>query len=229
MLMNIGDEFVSSKNGLLTTLCCNREGKPAYALEGSIFIAGAAIQWLRDGLKIISDSKDTEAIANEIKDNFDVMVVPAFAGLGAPYWDMYARGAIFGLSRGTNQSHIVKATLESLAYQTKDVLQAMEKDASRKLDVLKVDGGACANNYLMQFQADILDVNVERPMNVETTAMGAAYLAGIQAGVWTFESIIENREVDCLFCSNMLEEQREKLYSMWRKAVSKSMNWLDKE
>jgi len=228
MLMNIGSEFVSSNNGLLTTICCDAKGNPVYALEGSIFIAGAAIQWLRDGLKIITDSAQSESMALASKDNYDVVVVPAFAGLGAPYWDMYARGAIFGLSRGTEQNHLVKATLESLAYQTKDVLSAMEKDAGKSLGVLKVDGGACANNYLMQFQSDILQTDVERPENVETTAMGAAYLAGIYTGQWSADSIKELRKVDKTFNAEMPSEKSERLYKVWQKAVQRSMSWIEK-
>ncbi|MBP6664353.1 MAG: glycerol kinase GlpK, partial [Chitinophagales bacterium] len=179
MLMNTGTERIRSKNGLLTTIAWGLNGTVEYALEGSVFIAGAAIQWLRDGLRLIDSAADSEFYANKVPNSDGVYVVPAFAGLGAPYWDMYARGAIFGLTRRTTKAHLVRATLESLAYQTRDVLKAMEADSGLKLRTLRVDGGACANNLLMQFQADILDTPVERPALVETTAMGAAYLAGI--------------------------------------------------
>jgi glycerol kinase len=176
MLMNTGDKFVQSKKGLLTTIAWGLDGKVEYALEGSIFIAGAAIQWLRDGLKLIDESPDSEYFAMKVPDTDGVVVVPAFAGLGAPYWDMYARGAIFGLTRGTTKEHIIRATLDSLAYQTKDVLDAMQADSKIELKALRVDGGACANDLLMQFQADILGVDVQRPKVIETTALGAAYL-----------------------------------------------------
>ena len=194
MLMNIGEEYLQSQNGLLTTLCCDREGKVAYALEGSIFVAGAAIQWLRDGIKIISNSNDTEAMAQEIRDEHEVIMVPSFAGLGAPYWDMDSRGAIFGLTRATEVKHIAKATLDSLAYRSKDVLNAMSKDSQIELKSLRVDGGACKNNYLMQFQADILQTNVERPMSIESTALGAAYLAGLSLNMWDSSIIEKNRK-----------------------------------
>jgi glycerol kinase len=182
MLMNTGEKFVSSKSGLLTTIAWGLNGKITYALEGSVFIAGAAIQWLRDGLKIIDSASDSEYFASKAEENEGVYVVPAFAGLGAPYWDMYARGAIFGLTRDTGKKQIIKATLQSLAYQTKDVLDAMEKDSGIKLKTLQVDGGACANNLLMQFQADVLGAKVERPVIIESTALGAAFLAGIECG-----------------------------------------------
>ncbi len=184
MLMNTGTEAVTSTHGLLTTVAWEIGGKMEYALEGSVFIAGAAIQWLRDGLKLIDESPDSEYYAMKVADTDGVYVVPAFAGLGAPHWDMYARGAIFGLTRGTGKAHLVRATLESLAYQVRDVLQAMQADSGNDLATLRVDGGASANNLLMQFQADILDSNVERPMVTETTALGAAYLAGIAVGYW---------------------------------------------
>ena len=227
MLMNVGDTFIASKNNLLTTLCCDRYGKVAYALEGSIFIAGAAIQWLRDGLKIIKDSAETEALAIGIKDEHQVVVVPAFAGLGAPYWNMDSRGAIFGLTRATGVDHLAKATLESLAYRTKDVMSTMEKDSGIKLDVLKVDGGASQNNYLMQFQSDILQREVERPVNVESTAMGAAYLAGITLGLWDSRLIEDNRSVDQLFSPVKKPEETDALYKQWQKAVSRTLDWVD--
>lgn len=202
MLMNTGSEPQFSKNGLLTTIAYGINGKVNYALEGSIFIAGAAVQWLRDGLQLIKDAKETEALAESVEDENPVYVVPAFAGLGAPYWDMYARGAIFGLTRDTGKAHLAKATLESLAYQTKDILKAMEDDSGLQLKNLRVDGGACANNYLMQFQADILDSEVHRPEVIESTAMGAAYLAGIQVGLWKQEDVDERRPMNRIFKPN---------------------------
>ncbi len=228
MLLHVGDNITHSENGLLTTLACNLDDTPQYALEGSIFIAGAAVQWLRDGLKIINAAPDTEPLALEVKDSHDVYMVPAFAGLGAPYWDMYARGAIFGITRDTTQAHIAKATLESLAYQTKDVLDAMEEDSGLKLTALKVDGGAVANDFLMQFQADILGVSVERPQVIETTAMGAAYLAGIYIGIWDLQTVISNRQVDQLFQPEMEETLRAELYKGWQKAVSRTSGWIEK-
>lgn len=229
LLMNIGERFLASDSGLLTTLCCNRQGKPVYALEGSIFIAGAAIQWLRDGLKIISDTSETESMALEVKHNHDLVLVPAFTGLGAPYWNMYARGAIFGITRATTEKDFAKAALDSLAYQTRDVLDAMSADAGIKLKTLKVDGGAVANNYLMQFQADILNVPVERPEVTETTALGAAYLAGIQLGLWDYHTIRDNRLIDHEFTPGIGGAQADKLYSRWQKAVKRTLNWLDKD
>ncbi|GJM28103.1 MAG: glycerol kinase [Cyclobacteriaceae bacterium] len=227
MLLHTGSVLSVSENGLLTTLACSDSEEPQYALEGSIFIAGAAVQWLRDGLKIIENAADSEDIAASVKDAFDVYVVPAFAGLGAPYWDMYARGAVFGLTRDTGREHIVKATLESLAYQTRDVLEAMEKDSGLSLKSLKVDGGAVENNYLMQFQSDILGVDVERPQVIETTAMGAAYLAGIEAGIWKRSDIEERRKIDRVFSTGMDETQKERLYAGWKKAVKRSAGWLE--
>lgn len=225
MLMNVGEKFVASENGLLTTLCCDKNGGIAYALEGSIFVAGAAVQWLRDGLKIISDSADTEQLAESIKDEHDVIVVPAFAGLGAPYWNMDSRGAIFGLTRATGIEHFAKATLDALAYRTRDVLDAMTKDSSTELDILKVDGGACKNNYLMQFQSDILHANVERPVNIESTALGAAYLAGITLGMWDSKTIQDNRVKERTFTPEMKKEKREQLYAQWNKAISRTLDW----
>ena len=227
MLLHTGDQLAHSSNGLLTTLACSKNENPQYALEGSIFIAGAAIQWLRDGLKIIEAAADTEEMAYSVKDSHEVYMVPAFVGLGAPYWDMYARGALFGLTRDTGREHIAKATLESLAYQTRDVLEAMEQDSGLSLKVLNVDGGAVANDYLMQFQADILGVNVERPEVIETTAMGAAYLAGIQKGIWAFEDVSKHRRVDRIFQSQMDEELKQTLYQGWKNAVSRAGNWVD--
>ena len=225
MLMNTGTRPVQSDSGLLTTIALGMDGKVTYALEGSIFIAGAAVQWLRDGLKIIDESPDSEFYAMKVPDTGGVYVVPAFAGLGAPYWDMYARGAIFGLTRGTSKSHLIRATLESLAYQTKDVLMAMEKDSGIPLSRLRVDGGASANNLLMQFQADILNVEVERPAVIETTALGAAYLAGLAVGYWQLNEITDNWNRDALFIPKMEEAGRNKLYNGWQKAVKRSMAW----
>jgi len=226
MLMNTGSNIQLSKNGLITTIAWSMNGKVEYALEGSVFIAGAAVQWLRDSLGIIDEYKDSEYFAAKALGSNEVYVVPAFAGLGAPHWDMYARGAIFGLTRDTGKDHIIKATLESLAYQTKDVLTAMEDDAGLKLARLKVDGGACANNILMQFQADILGTEVERPEVIESTAMGAAFLAGIHVGLWKKEDIIRNRKINQLFKPNMDTATRNKLYAGWQKAVERAKGWV---
>lgn len=225
MLMNTGDRIQLSKNGLVTTIAWGLDNKVEYALEGSVFIAGAAVQWLRDSLHLIDQSKDSEYFATKALGSNEVYVVPAFAGLGAPYWDMYARGAIFGLTRDTGKDHIIKATLESLAYQTKDILNAMQEDAGLELKSLKVDGGACANNILMQFQADILGTEVERPEVIESTAMGAAYLAAIQAGLWKKEDIVKNRKIEKCFKPQMEASTRNKLYSGWMKAVKRTMGW----
>ena len=227
MLMNTGANIQYSKNGLITTIAWGLDGKVEYALEGSVFIAGAAVQWLRDSLHLIDQSKDSEYFAAKALGSNDVYVVPAFAGLGAPYWDMYARGAIFGLTLDTGKDHIIKATLESLAYQSKDILTAMEEDAGLKLSALKVDGGACANNILMQFQADILNTPVERPEVIESTAQGAAYLASIQIGLWRKGDILRNRRVQRTFAPQMKEEDRARLYQGWKKAVQRSMNWVE--
>ena len=229
MLMNTGNKAVESKHGLLTTIAWGIDGEVTYALEGSVFIAGAAIQWLRDGLKIIDQAPDSEFFALKVTDTDGVYVVPAFAGLGAPYWDMYARGAVFGLTRGTRKAHLIRATLESLAYQTKDVLEAMEQDSGTQISNLRVDGGACANNLLMQFQSDILDTVVERPKVTETTALGAAYLAGLAVGYWRKEEIEKNWQSDRLFESSMPEEKRKKLYKGWKKAVKRTMDWEKEE
>ena len=226
MLMNTGTEAQISKNGLLTTIAWGINGQVEYALEGSIFIAGAAIQWLRDGLRIIDAAPDSEYFANKVADDHGVYVVPAFAGLGAPYWDMYARGAIFGLTRDTGKEHIARATLESLAYQTRDVLQAMEQDTGITLQALNVDGGAAANNLLMQFQADILGVPVERPQQLESTALGAAMLAGLATGFWTRDQLLEIRGLDQQFNPQMPAEERETRYKGWQKAVKRTMGWL---
>jgi glycerol kinase len=225
MLMNTGEKPVKSKQGLLTTIAWGLDGKVEYALEGSVFIAGAAIQWLRDGLKMIDESPDSEYYAMKVEDTDGVYVVPAFAGLGAPYWDMYARGAMFGLTRGTSKEHIIRATLESLAYQTKDVLDAMQKDSKITLNALRVDGGACANDLLMQFQSDILQADVQRPKVIETTALGAAYLAGIAVGFYKKDQIAKNWAIDQTFKSDMAPSESKKLYKGWQKAVERTMNW----
>ena len=228
LLMNTGKNIKFSKNGLITTIACSSDNSISYALEGSVFIAGAAIQWLRDSLKIIDNASDTEKIAISISDLEIVYVVPAFAGLGAPYWDMYSRGAIFGLSRDTDKNQIVKATLESLAYQTKDIIEVMEKDSQIKLKSLRVDGGACMNNYLMQFQSDLLNCDVVRPEVIETTAMGAGYLAGINSSIWDKEKIISNQKIDKVFNSRIDDNKRKKIYNGWNKAVKRTLNWLEK-
>lgn len=224
MLMNTGEELVTSTAGLLTTIAWGLDGKVNYALEGSIFVAGAAIQWLRDGLQMIDTAPQSEEYASRVTDSDGVYVVPAFVGLGAPYWDMYARGAIFGLTRGTTKEHLIRATLESLAYQTKDVLSAMESDSGIQLQALRVDGGAVANNLLMQFQAEILGVPVERPAITETTALGAAYLAGLAVGFWSQQELNETN-VDALFEATMSQETVDVLYKGWKKAVQRSMDW----
>lgn len=226
MLMHTGDKAIKSENGLLTTIACNARGEPAYALEGSVFIGGAAIQWLRDELKIVHDSFDSEYFAQKVTDCNGVYIVPAFSGLGAPYWDPYARGAIFGLTRGTNRNHLVRATLESIAFQTRDVLEAMQSDSGEKLKALRVDGGATANNFLMQFQADILATNVERPRVKEVTALGAAYLAGLATGFWQNLDELKNKaEIDRTFVPDNDQEKRAKRYKGWKKAVKRSLEW----
>ncbi len=227
MLMNTGEKPITSKSGLLTTIAWGMNGKVEYALEGSVFIAGAAIQWLRDGLKIIDSAPDSEFFAMKVSGTDGVYVVPAFAGLGAPYWDMYARGGILGLTRGTTKAHLIRATLESLAYQTRDVLGAMEKDSKINLKTLKVDGGASANNLLMQFQADILGAKVQRPKIIETTALGAAYLAGLAVKFWKKSDLTKGVKPAITFNSKMKSKERNKLYSGWQKAVSRVMKWED--
>ncbi|OXS25965.1 MAG: glycerol kinase [Acetobacterium sp. MES1] len=230
MLMNTGDKPVKSNSGLVTTIAWGLDGEVDYALEGSIFVAGAAIQWLRDEVKLVDSAPDSEFYCNKVADTNGVYMVPAFVGLGAPHWDMYARGAILGLTRGANKSHLIRATVESLAYQTKDVLDAMEKDSNIKLAALKVDGGACANDFLMQFQADILGVPVDRPSIVETTAMGAAYLAGLAVKFWDGKADVTNAwKLDRSFKPAMDADVRAKLYAGWLKAVECSKGWEDAE
>lgn len=226
LLMNTGEEMVQSKNGLVTTIAIGLNGKVQYALEGSIFVGGAVVQWLRDELRLVGESKDTEYFARKVKDNGGVYVVPAFVGLGAPYWDMYARGAILGLTRGANKNHIIRAALESIAYQTRDVLEAMQEDSGIELNGLKVDGGATANNFLMEFQSDILGKTVRRPTVLETTALGAAYLAGLAVGVWETKEEIKNSWIlDREFSPTMEEGLREEKYAKWKKAVERSRAW----
>jgi glycerol kinase len=225
LLKNTGKQPVKSKHGLITTIAWGIDNQVEYALEGSIFIAGAAIQWLRDGLKLIDEAADSEYFAAKVPQSDGVYVVPAFAGLGTPYWDMYARGAIFGLTRGTTKSHIVRATLESLAYQTRDVLDAMTKDDKVTLKALRVDGGASANNLLMQFQADVLGVEVQRPDIIESAARGAAFLAGIGIGLWTQEQIAARWKVETNFRPQLNSYEADKRYIGWQEAVKRTMNW----
>ena len=226
MLMNTGDKPVFSKNGLVTTIAWGLDGKVTYALEGSIFVAGSAIQWLRDQLKVVDSASDSEYFASKVKDTNGCYVVPAFAGLGAPHWDAYARGTIVGLTRGVNRYHIIRATLESLAYQTYDVLGAMEADSGIRLTALKVDGGASANNLLMQMQADINQAPVNRPTCVETTAMGAAYLAGLAVGYWkSKDDVIANWAIDKVFGPSITPTERDKKLAGWKKAVKCAYGW----
>jgi glycerol kinase len=222
LLMNMGLQHPISHHGLLTTICCDAQGAPAYALEGSIFIAGAAVQWLRDELQIIDDPAETDALARQIEDNEGVYLVPAFAGLGAPFWDMDARGALLGLTRGSGRAHLARAVLESIAYQSCGVAEAMERDSAIKLNELRVDGGASRNDFLMQFQADMLGVTVDRPKIVETTAAGSAQLAGLTVGVWGSPTELDLiRRTDCRFEPQMDEGQRDALYSGWLEAVAR--------
>lgn len=226
ILMQTGEKMVHSKNGLLTTIAWGIDGKVQYALEGSVFMGGATIQWLRDELGLIKDAADSEYLAKKVEDTNGVYLVPAFAGLGAPYWDMYARGTIVGLTRGANRNHITRAALEAIAYQSKDVIRSMEEDSGIKLSTLKVDGGATANNFLMQFQSDILGVEVQRPKVTETTALGAAYLAGLAVGFWkSKDEIIENWIVDRDFVPEMEDEKRDELYRGWIRAVERAKGW----
>lgn len=226
LLMNTGEKPIFSKNGLVTTIAWGVDNNINYALEGSIFVAGSAIQWLRDQVRLIYAAPESEYIAESVPDTNDCYVVPAFTGLGAPYWDQYARGAIVGITRGTTRSHIVRATLESLAYLSYDVLHAMEEDSNITLKSLKVDGGASANNFLMQFQSNITGVPVHRPSCLETTAMGAAYLAGLAVGYWhSKEDVIKNWQLSKIFEPQISEEERIKKIKRWKKAVTYSFNW----
>lgn len=226
LLMNTGEKIYHSEHGLLTTVACDKNGSPSYALEGSVFMGGASIQWLRDELKLIADSHDSEYFATKVVDSNGVYLVPAFAGLGAPYWDPYARGILVGLTRGVNSNHIIRATLESIAYQTRDVLDAMQADSGLLVNLLRVDGGATANNFLMQFQSDISGVPVERPQVKEVTALGAAYLAGLAVGFWSsLDEILEMNQAEKVFKPKLLVSEREKMYKGWQKAVSRSFGW----
>lgn len=229
LLMNTGVDPIKSNNGLLTTIAANVEGDEVqYALEGSIFVAGAAIQWLRDELQLITTAPESEKAALSVDDSNGVYVVPAFTGLGAPYWDQYARGTIIGITRGTNKDHIIRATLESIAYQTYDVIKAMEQDSEIEIRNLKVDGGASANNFLMQFQANLLNTAIKRPSSIETTALGAAYLAGLATGYWSNkDDIKENWELSKTFEPHMKSDTREELLRGWSKAVGRSLNWAE--
>lgn len=226
LLMNTGEKPVFSNNGLVTTIAWGLNGKVNYALEGSVFICGAAIQWLRDGLNIIERGSESEKMAFSVPDSCGLYVVPAFVGLGAPYWDPYARGAVLGITRAANKNHLVRATLESLAYQAYDLINAMEEDLGEKMQSLKVDGGVSNNNFLLQFQADILDAYVMRPSSVETTSLGAAYLAGLATGYWeSTEDIIENWQVEKTFMPSMTESERMEKIAGWKKAVERVKGW----
>ena len=230
MLMNTGEKMVKSTSGLLTTIAVGINGKIEYALEGSVFIAGGVVQWIRDELKIVHDSKDTEYFANQVEDSAGVYLVPAFTGLGAPYWDMYARGAIVGLTRGVNRNHIIRASLEAIAYQTKDLIEAMREDTNISINNLRVDGGASKNNFIMQFQADLLQNRVSRPQITEVTALGAAFLAGLAVGFWKDkDELIQNCKDEDDFYPNKDKNYMEKLYRGWKKAVTKSMDWEELE
>lgn len=228
MLMNTGEHLVHSKNGLISTIAWGINDKVYYALEGSVFISGAAIQWLRDELNIIDNAEETEKMAQKVSDTNGVYVVPAFVGLGAPYWDQYARGSIHGITRTTNKNHIVRATLESLAYQTKDLIDSMSYDFNTEINSLKVDGGAATNNFLMQFQADIINGEIKRSFSVESTSLGAAYLAGLATGYWKDEiDIIENFSIERTFKSTMNDADREERIKNWKKAVDRSRAWIE--
>ena len=229
LLMNTGEQPVESRHNLLTTIGWGMNGKVTYCLEGSVFIAGAAVQWLRDGLGLIRTSAEVEELAQSVPDSGGVVMVPAFVGLGAPYWDAYARGAILGITRGTTAGHFARAAIESMAFQTRDLLQAMHDDAGIALSELKVDGGASVNNGLMQFQADLLGVTVKRPAVSETTALGAAYLAGLAVGYWQDAGdVTRNWALDRQFTPSMPADERDALYQRWRKAVSRALDWAER-
>lgn len=228
LLMNTGEQAQFSKYGMITTIAWGDGDQVIYALEGSVFIAGAAVQWLRDGLKLIDSAPDSEYYASKAGRD-GVYVVPAFSGLGAPHWDMYARGAIFGLTRDTGKPELIRATLESMAYQSRDVLEAMKEDANMELKVLRVDGGAAANDLLMQFQSDQMNIAVERPLNVESTALGVAYMAGITAGLWNMDEVKQLRKIDRTFLPEMERKDAETLYSGWKKALKRTLNWVEDE
>jgi len=224
--MNTEEKIIKSKNGLLSTIAWGINGKICYALEGSIFIAGAGIQWLRDEMGIINSSEESEEHALKSSDKSNLFVVPAFNGLGAPHWDMYATGLIIGITRDTNKSDIIKATLDSIAYQTKDVMLSMEKDSQSKIKLLKVDGGASNNNYLMQFQSDILGIKIERPHNTEITALGAAYIAGLLCSFWDINHLKNLKYPNTNFNPKFNSDKINKLYQNWNNAVKRSMNWI---
>ena len=230
ILMNTGTEAIKSKAGLLTTIAASTSDKVEYALEGSVFVAGASIQWLRDGLRMIKSSAQSEAYATAVEDADGIYVVPAFTGMGAPYWNQYARGTVFGLTRGTTKEHLIRATLESIAYQSSDVFRAMEEDAGVEIKGLKVDGGASANNFLMQFQADIMNTYVRRPFCIETTALGAAYLAGLATGYYeNKDEIRKNWQLGRLFEPDMEGDKREKKLRDWKRAVKCTLDWASRE
>ncbi|EAR55231.1 glycerol kinase [Photobacterium sp. SKA34] len=228
LLMNTGQEKVSSTHGLLTTLACGPSGEASYALEGAVFMGGASIQWLRDEMKLLADAKDSEYFATKVDTSNGVYVVPAFTGLGAPYWDAYARGTIVGLTRGVNSNHIIRATLESIAYQTRDVIDAMKADSGIQLAALKVDGGAVANNFLMQFQSDVLDTEVQRPEVTEVTALGAAYLAGLAVGFWNnIDELKDKAVLNRTFSPHACDDKRERRYKGWKRAVKCAQTWAE--
>ncbi len=230
LLMHTGDQPVQSRQGLLTTLAVNDKGGPAYALEGSVFVAGAAIQWLRDELGLIGKASESEACCRAVEDTNGAYLAPAFTGMGAPYWNQKARGMLVGLTRGVNKNHLARAAVESLAYQTYDLIRVMEREAKVKLRELKVDGGASANDFLMQFQADLLEADVVRPRCIETTALGAAYLAGLAAGYWKdMEEIRKNWAVGARFCPDMEDDRRQRLIKGWNRAVRAALSWADDE
>ncbi len=223
--MNTGDKPMVSNNGLLTTIAWSLDGKVEYALEGLLYTVGSAVQWLRDEMKLIDSAKDSEYFARKVSDTNGVYVVPAFTGLSAPYWDQYARGAILGLTRGANKDHIIRATLESIAYQIRDVIDCMALDSGIAVKALKVDGGACANNFVMEFQANILDSIVVRPKVIESTARGAAFLAGLAVGFWkNKDELLDSFELDREFAPNMGDDERKQLYDGWKKAVGRIIN-----
>jgi len=226
LLMNTGEEIVESKSGLVSTIAMSIDGHVQYALEGSVFVGGAVIQWLRDEMRFLGESGDSEYFANKVPDNGGVYLVPAFTGLGAPHWDMYARGAIVGITRGTTRNHIIRASLESIAYQVNDLIEAIVNDTGIPLRELRVDGGASANDFLMQFQADISELSIRRPMIRETTALGAAYLAGLAIGFWKdLDEIKDNWTLDKIYTPEMDDSERKRLTSFWQKAVTRSLDW----
>ena len=230
MLMNTGERPVFSDNGLVTTIAWGVNDKVTYALEGSVFVAGAAIQWLRDELGLISSAAESETMAKKVDDTAGCYVVPAFTGLGAPYWDQYARGTIVGLTRGVNRYHIIRATLESIAFQTHDVLDAMQADSGMRLSALKVDGGASANDLLMQMHADLIKTEIKRPLCIETTALGAAYMAGLVIGYWeSIEGIERNKVTECVFRPEIGEDERAEKLRRWHRAVKRAKKWSDEK